>query len=306
MNSSKTVIWLGCLILLLALFAAGAGLFYDNSGSSFSFTTVRGEAREIYGHGLYRYDTPLGVVQNQAGDAVLLVLGIPLLAVSLLLYRRGSVRGGLGLAGTLAYFLYMYGSLAIGAAYNNLFVVYVALFSASLFGLVLTVQSFDLSALPAKFSNRLPRRGMISFLSASGISLRIVWLGMSLLPALLSGQAPTEVGPYTTFITAAIDLGVIVPLLFIAARLLLRRAPLGYLLASVMVVFTVPLGATLIAAGIAQSVAGVMVVGQFIGYTFPFAILTLAAVWLTVLLLRSLSEPASIHPSVVTLAQPAD
>ena len=56
------------------------------------------------------------------------------------------------LSGVLAYFLYNYGSMAIGAAYNSLFLIYVALFSASLFGLVLVLTSLAVQALPAHFS----------------------------------------------------------------------------------------------------------------------------------------------------------
>ncbi len=298
MKTNKTVIWLGCLIVLLTLIAAGTGLFYEDPGSSFAFTTVRGETREIYGHGLYRYDTPLGVVQNRAGDAYILVLGVPLLAVSLWLYRRGSVRGGIVLTAALAYFLYIYGSLAIGAAYNNLFIVYVVLFSASLFGLILALGSFDFATLPDRFSSRVPRRGTIIFLIATGISLLIVWLGLSLIPALLAGQAPYEVGSYTTFITAVVDLGVVVPVVFITARLMARRAALGYLLGPVTVIFSMVLGAGLIVSGIAQLLTAVMGVGQFIGFTLPFAILTLAAAWLTILLLRSLSAPDSARGQI--------
>lgn len=298
MKTWNTVLWLGALIVVLALVAAGIGLLYDDSGSTFAFTTLRGETRQIYGHGLYRYDTPLGAVQNKAGDAVVLVLGIPLLVVALVLYRRGSMRGGIVLAGTLANFLYIYGSLALGAAYNNFFIIYVVLFSASLFALIATLASFELASLPARFSNAVPRRGMIAFLIASAISLLIVWLGLSLVPALVAGRAPDAVEPYATFMTVALDLGVLVPVLLIAARLLARRAALGYLLGATVVLFTVALGTLLIVAGIAQLLTAVITIGQFVGMTLPFAILTLVAVWLSVLVLRSITEPSTVRPVV--------
>jgi hypothetical protein len=49
--------WLVLLIWLLALCAAGAGLFYQTSGEPYSFTSHRGEAVSLAGRGLYRYDT---------------------------------------------------------------------------------------------------------------------------------------------------------------------------------------------------------------------------------------------------------
>lgn len=55
------------------------------------------------------------------------------------------------LAGALAYFLYVYTSMGFGAAYNNLFLVYTLIFAASLYGLIVTLLSFDVAALPGRF-----------------------------------------------------------------------------------------------------------------------------------------------------------
>lgn len=186
MNYSKVVVWLSALIAVLALVAADIGLFSQNGGSSFSFTTLHGLTVQIYGQGLYAYDTSLVAVGYRAGDAVTLVLGVPSLVLSLLLYWRGSLKGGLLLAGALAYFLYVYGSLAFGAAYNPLFLIYVALFSASLSAFVLALSSFDLRSLVAHFSPHLPRRSIAGFLFAVGLFLLVMWLGL-IVPPLLRG-----------------------------------------------------------------------------------------------------------------------
>jgi hypothetical protein len=248
---------------------------------------------------LYRYDTSLVAVGFRVADAVTLVLGIPLLVLSTLLYRRGSLRGGLLLTGVLAYFLYTYGSMAFGAAYNNLFLVYVALFSASLYGLVFALTSFDLNVLPAHYSEELPRRGIGIFLAASGVILLLVWLGLSILPALLRGQAPAEVWSYTTVITYVIDLAIIVPALILAGVWLLRRAPIGYLAAATMVVFTALLGIALLAAGVAQVLGGLASVGQFVAFTVSFSILTLIALWLTAVLFRCVSDSTPVQAAQV-------
>ena len=290
MKSSRIVIWLIWLIAVLALFAAGNGLIYQNGGSSFSFTTLYGQSVQIYGQGLYRYDIPLTAVGYRAADAVTLVLALPLLIISLLLYRRGQFRGGLLLTGVLAYFLYTYGSMAFGAAYNPLFLVYVVLFSASLFALVLSLMSFDVPELPAHFSTGLPRRGIGVFLIISGVILALVWLALSTIPALLASTVPLEVASYTTFITGVVDIGIVSPVLIVSGALLLQNMPLGYLLSSTMLVFTVTLGMSLLAAGIAQLVTGVVTIGQFIGFTVPFAMLTLIALVLTIILFRTCSD----------------
>jgi hypothetical protein len=293
MKISNSLVWLSLTIAILALFATTIGLFWQDGGSSFAFTTLHGNTVQIYGQGLYRYDTTLTAIGFKAGDAVTLMLGIPALLFSLWLYRRGSVRGGLLLSGTLAYFLYYYGSLAIGGAYNNLFLVYLVLLSASLFGSIIVLTSFDLEVLPAHFSPRLPRRGIGIYLIVSGVVLILIWLVLSILPALWSGKVPLEVGSYTTVITYVIDMGIIAPALIIAGIMLLRRNSLGYLLASTSLVFTTILGINLLTAGVVQKFAGLISIGQFVGFVVSFAILTLFALGFTVALFRNVSERRS-------------
>jgi hypothetical protein len=290
MKSSRIVAWLSWLIAVLALVAAGIGLFYQDGGSSYAFTTLHGQIVQIYGQGLYRFDIPLTAVGYRAADAVTLILALPLLIISLLLYRRGQFRGGLLLTGVLAYFLYTYGSMAFGAAYNPLFLVYVALFSASLFALVLSLLSFEVQDLPAHFSSGVPRRSIGIFLIVSGVIPSLVWLVLSIVPALLRGTVPLEVWSYTTFITGVVDIGIVSPALIVSGALLLRNVPIGYLLSSTMLVFTVTLGTSLMVAGIAQLVTGVVTIGQFIGFTVPFAILTLIALVFTIILFRTCSD----------------
>ncbi len=291
MKTSKTVIWLSALIAGLALIAAAVGLLAQAAGSPFTFTTVRGVTVQLYGQGWYRLDTPIGAVGFMAADLVTLLLAIPLLVIAALLYQRGSLKGGLLLSGVLAYFIYNYGSLAFGAMYNPLFLIYVAIFSASLFGLILVLASIDVAALPACFSERFPQRGTSLFLEVSGVILLLVWLILSILPALFQGTAPLEAAFYTTFTTAVIDIGIVAPALIVVGMLLRRQAPIGYLLTSTLLVFTVTLGVNLTAAGVAQVLTGVISIGQALGFTMPFVMLTLIALGLTISLFRNFSEP---------------
>ncbi|MCL4395198.1 MAG: hypothetical protein M1482_10420 [Chloroflexi bacterium] len=222
-------------------------------------------------------------------DAVTLLLGIPLLVAAALLYRRGSSRAGLFLPGVLAYFLYNYGSMAFGAAYNHLFLIYVILLSASFFGLVLALTSVDVQDLPFQFRTGLPRRGISTLLIVSGFALPAVWLFMSILPAMLAGRVP-ELDGYTTGTTWAIDMGLVGPALVVAGLLLARWTPAGYLLASTMLVFSAVLGIQLAAMGIVQFSAGLFGIGQFIGMVVSFAVLTVLAIWLTIVFFRHMTD----------------
>jgi hypothetical protein len=290
MKNQTALNWLVPVIAVLSLFAASVGLFYPNEGSLFSFTAVRGETVQIWGQGWYRYDTPIGALSFKAGDLITLFLAIPVLLVSFVLYRQGSLRGGLLLTGALTYFLYMYTSLGFGATYNNLFLVYVLIFSASLFGLILALTSFDMQALPAHFAETLPRRGIGIFLVVSGVILSLIWIVLSILPALLQSKAPPEAYFYTTFMTGIVDIGIVSPALIIAGVLIMRRASLGYLLAPTMLVFTCILGPNLTAGGTIQVVEEVITLGQAMVFTAPFVILALIALGLTISLFRNFSE----------------
>jgi len=146
-------------------------------GTPYPLTNFRGENVTINARGLYSWDTVSSAAQMQANDLVNLVLGLPLLALSFWLTLRGSLRGRILLAGTLGFTLYTYITMAFGAQYNALFLVYVALFSLSLFTFVLVMMSFDLELLPGHFSGKLPRGWIVGLLFFAAVFLSLAWLG---------------------------------------------------------------------------------------------------------------------------------
>jgi len=290
MKQQSAINWLVPIIAILAAVSAAVGLFSANGDGPFEFTTLHHEIVEIYGRGLYQNDTTLIAVGFRVGDAFTLIAAIPLLLISFWMYRRGSIRGGILLTGTLTYFLYNYSSLAMGAAYNDFFLAYILLTMMSLVGMLSLFISFDPQTFPALFSERLPRRGISIFLIVSGVILFCIWLLLSIVPALVAGIVPAEVASYTTIITFVLDMGIIAPALVISGRMLSRRDPLGYILASVLLVFIDVLGSALIVMGFAQEIAGLINLGQFIGFVVSFAILTLFSLGFTIALFRSITD----------------
>ena len=290
MKRSNIVVWLSLLIAVLALVATGAGLFWPGGSGPFDFTTLRGQTARIYGQGLYRYDTLFMAAGNRGVDLVVLVLGIPLLLVSAWLYRRGSLRGSLLLVGTLGYFLYVYASVAFGAAYNQLFLVYVALFSACTFAFVQAFSSIDRQNLAARFSPGVPRRSLAVFMFVGGVVTLFVW-GLPLVAALAARQPPDLLDSYTTMVTYALDLAIITPSTFLAGALVLRREPLGYVIALPLLVLIALLLPQIGAQTAMQLSAGVALTpGQIVGPIAGFAVLGLPGAWLLIALLRNISD----------------
>ncbi len=284
MKPSVAVVWLSWSIVVLALIAAGAGLFWPAGGSPSAFTTLRGDTVTLYGQGIYRYDTAFKGAGARGSDVVTLALGVPLLALAAVRYRRGSPGGGLLLAGMLAYFLYIYASLALSIAYNDLFLIYIALFSASLFGFVLAYATVQ--PLAARFSDHLPRRAIAVFLFACGLLTSYVWLE-PLLTALSQGGAPRLLESYTTMVTDVLDLGIIVPAVFLAGILLLQRNPQGYIIAFPLLVLLVMLGPVIAVQTALQLGAGVSFTpAEIAGPISGFLVLGMIAVWILAVLLR--------------------
>ncbi len=278
--------WLIAPIIGLALLAAFAGL-WPGDGTPYSITNFRGEAVTINAQGLYYWDTVSSAAQMQANDLVTAFVVVPLLALSYWLARRGSLRGLLLLTGTLGFVLYTYITMCFGAAYNPLFLVYVALFGLSLFALVLSMLSFDLQTLPARFDDRLPRRGIALLLGFAAVFLSVAWLGR-IAATWTSDQAPALENVTSMFIQA-LDLAVVVPLCVVAAVLLYRRSAWGYLLASVALVKFLTLGLAVSLMGLNMARVGVPVSPVEVGIFGTFALLNGI---MTGLMLRSV-RPAS-------------
>jgi hypothetical protein len=285
-----TVVGLSWLVGALAVPAAAVGLFWRSGDGPFTVTTVRGEAVELYGRGLYRYDTLFAAGGAHGNDAVVLFLGVPLLVASTLLYRR-SLRYQLLHTGVLVYFLYSYASLALGtAAYNSLFLLYVALFSASLFAVVLSFASIDRTRLAELVSGSAPRRSLALFLFASGLVTLAVW-GLPLIGALASGGTTDRLDTYTTEVTFALDLATITPLTFVAGVLVLRRAALGYALAMSLLVLEAMLAPIIAAGTVGQIAAGVNFdTGEVVGPIAGFATLAVLAAWFAARVARRTGE----------------
>ena len=290
MKYQSALRWLIPLIGILALIAAGTGLFYQTVGQPYPFTSYRGEEVMIYNQGLYQYETISSAAQVKTNDLVTLVLGLPLLAVSAWLAFRGSLRGQLLLTGTLGFFLYTYVSLAFLAAFNALFLVYTALYSLSLFAFILSMMSFDLETLPGRFSERLPRGWIAGLLFFVGGFLLLAWLGR-ILPPILGNQTPLLENA-TTMVIQAMDLGLVLPLAVLGGILLLRRSAWGYLLASVALMKGMTMGIAVSAMGVNMALQGVP---DSLGILIPFMVITLLNLVMAVILLRNVKEEQPVQ-----------
>ena len=292
MKAMLIVTILSSLVASLGIIAAASGLFWRRESASFSFTTLHGGNAQIYGKGLYRNDTLFFGAGFRGQDAVVLFLGVPLLVVSIILYQRETLSGHLLLTGILGYFLYVYASMALGAAYNRLFLVYIALFSATLFAFIMAFSTVDLEALASAIPSELPERGLAIFMLIAGVVTLFVW-GAPLLSALVQGGPPDRMDSYTTMVTYALDLAIITPATIVCAVLVLRGEPMGYIIAVPLLTLVVLLAPQIILSTVFQKTAGVpFTTGEMVGPVAGFVVLGLAAGWFLVDILRGVSAIA--------------
>jgi hypothetical protein len=287
---SGIVILLSSLVALLAAIAAAIGLFSKGDGAPFSFSTLHGQTAQIYGRGIYQYDTLFFAGGFKGQDAVALFFGVPLLIVSIILYQRGSVSGQLLLTGTLGYFLYLYASMALGASYNRLFLLYIGIFSASLFAFLQVFSSVNLDLVASQIPAGLPRRGLAIFMFVAGFVTLVVW-GAPLVVALIKGGPPDRMDSYTTMVTYALDLAIITPATLLCAVLILRGDPLGYVIAVPLLTLVVLLAPQIVLSTVLQKSAGVpFAMGEMVGPVAGFVVLGSVAAWFLVAVLRGLSK----------------
>jgi hypothetical protein len=286
MKSFNTVIKLSVLIALLAAVAAGSGLLWQGSGESYPFTTLRGETVLIRGHGLYRYDTVASSSQEIGQDIVTLLVGIPLLVYAMLRARKDAMRGKLLLTGGLAYFLYTYASMSFLTAFNAFFLVYVALFSLSLFAFILALMALDPAEVAAHIGERFPRRAITAYFLVVAAFLALAWLGL-VVPPMLTGTAPAGLESAITMVIQVLDLGVIVPTAILTALLLRKGNAWGYTLSLVVLLKILTMGAALISMITVQLLSGVAVDPVV---TAGFGVISLSGIILAAMTLRTIRD----------------
>ena len=227
-----TITILTLIIIVLALIATVAGIFYNKDGKTSDFATIRGEHIKVRATGIYKHNPEWFATEGIAWDIITLFVGIPLLILSLILFNRNSMRGMVLFTGTLAYFFYQYIMWSTGLAYNQFFLIYTALYSLSLITLILTIKYIDIDDFKGCLTERFPRKTLSVFLIAIGVFLLLLWLG-KIIPSIKDNTIPKEFIGVNTLIVQALDLGIIVPFTFFAGMLLYKKNVWGYFLASI-------------------------------------------------------------------------
>ncbi len=238
--------------------------------------------------GLYR--DPVSVREAfRGGDLTLLVVAVPLLAGALFFSRRESTRAELVWTGLLAYSVYTYAYYVFDTAFNRLFLLHVAAFSLSIFAFALALSGLDVVAIGARFRVGAAVRWIAGYLVSLGLILLAMW-GYYSLRFALTGELPVDVLPLPTarvHLGYTLDLALLVPGYALAGILLWRRTAWGYVLATVLCIFSTVFQLHFMSAMAFMARAHVPGVSGFDPAALPFAVAFFVA---SLLLLRSLDS----------------
>lgn len=281
--------YLGVLVAIIIILAAASsfvGLLAHGGSGQYAVTSVSGEKITLYGRGIYKNDSISVVAQGKAQDLVTLILGIPMLIISMVILRKESLRGKLLLTGTLGYFLYTYMSYTFLWNFNYLFLVYVIIMSCSLFAFILSIMEIDISNMKNNFSDKLPSKLIGGFEIFIGIAIGLMWLG-KIAQALKTGAAPDGLEHYTTLVIQAMDLGFVVPFAILSGILLIKKNNYGYLMSAIIIVKGVSMLTTITVMMINMMLSGVTV---SLIQIVVFLIANLGCIYLFVILMRNIKD----------------
>jgi hypothetical protein len=229
----------------------------------------------------YRLVSQLTRQTWRAQDAVTLAT-VPVLLWATWRARAGSLGAHLVSVGILVWLTYGYAHLSIGAPFNAMFLVYVAVLTLAGFAMLDGLLRVDVAAASPAFA-QVPRRATAWFLAIAGGGIAALWL--SEIVVALPGGLPTNIHlselPNPTWV---LDLGWIIPTALAAALMLRRRHPAGPVIAGAMLVMLLILSVTMLAVVPFALAAGLgadpVVRQQLVVFTVLFTVLGGIEIWL--------------------------
>jgi hypothetical protein len=185
---------------------------------------------------LYR-DNQWTTNQLQGNDLVTAVVAVPLLVSSIIMARRGATRWQLVWVAMLAYMAYNYLFYLYGATFNYFFLLYVTLFSLSIWTLFMALSQIDIKAIRVNFRDTTPVKRTGAYMLVIAIVLGGMWVAQCVV-FIFSGQIPAFIinAGATTSVVFASDLALLIPVMVLGGILLWRRQAWGYLLGVVLMI----------------------------------------------------------------------
>jgi hypothetical protein len=254
------------IIIILVLMAAAAGWFVK---------------------GFYSNNADYIAVKFRTYDLVLLTFITPLSVVMFFLARADQTWPKLFVLGILIYLAFSYGFNVFNCYQNQLFLVYVAIFSLCVFATIMGL--VDMANTIKIISNLTLIKAISIVLLLIAVSGAQFWLMEAIIALVKKDVSPSIVGLNLPINAAQVlDIGFMLPLTIFGAIKLLQSQPIGMLISAMMLVFFVLISVSVIAMEIGLKLNGFeMEPGKLYGFG-SVIVLSLVMTFLTYLSLAKL------------------
>jgi hypothetical protein len=184
---------------------------------------------------------PAVMVGSMRGTAlVMLVLGIPLLALAMATAREGNVLAVVGWIAGLVFLTYQAWMFLFAVPFNGLFLVYVTMVAAGFWAIIAICAGLDVDRLTGRPGPAMPVRVLAGWMVGSSIAFYGLWLAKAV-PALFASETPAflEGTGMVTATNYVLDMAFFLPFTIIAAVALWRRTAWGVVAGGAMLVVLV-------------------------------------------------------------------
>jgi hypothetical protein len=235
--------------------------------------------------GTYERDSASMAAQGAGQDLVDLFLAVPSLLFTFYYASKGSRKCMLLYGGVLAYVMYSYVIYAFGVHFNRFFLLYCSTLGLSLYAFIVFMRSMRQHELNQWFKG-VPVKLIAGFLVLVAAIFYVLWL-KTILPATFGNSIPGEIIENDFLVNPihVIDLAFALPAIIVGAVLIWREKSLGYLIASLALVFMVLLTIALAAMVFMLVVKGI---SEDPTVAIVFGVLCMASIGLLVQLFRKM------------------
>jgi len=166
------------------------------------------------------------LVGSVAQDLVTIPIAVVLVFVSIIFLRKPGHKLLISMMGLAWYFFYAYGLYVIQGQYTSIYIVYLSIFSLSIYSMIWGIISFKHGGSSMAELPKAVRLSVSVFLLMILFILGPAWI------ARMSQDIARHI-PGETYGVFILDLGIVFPALGQIAYMLLKKKPLGYILTGI-------------------------------------------------------------------------
>lgn len=250
-NDTKKCDCLSIVIIIMLCICTILGILSMNFTKSFDVVNQYGDLVTIFGSGIYAGDTYFKAPISIGTDFCILFLFVPLFIRAYIKKQKdNSNKNRLNFMSFYGVAFYYSASISFGLKYNQLHLIYIALFGCTLFGMLKIMREIEMDKINCSLT-----KGLKIFLIVSGIVLIIAWLP-DIIPTIFNGRPIQLIGVYTTEITYVLDMGIIAPMCLICLCMLRKKDALGTVILATILKLCIIIGIMIIPQSICQYLSG--------------------------------------------------